>query len=288
MLADAPPWTRKFLTVNWDAIQRGSMPGGEWMPVEASGSTPKHRLVDALGCGHYGCVFSTNTPGLVMKISSDPSEAAFVKAAVKLGEWPVGIVRYQAVLDLPGTHKNRPVFIIWREEAFGIGKIHDTTGWIEPMYGEPPRQDAHARREFESYHKAYSFAARYVRETSLKPTWLKRLAEAKQYEQWASSNVIWEDGLPSQSRGMHPAFTRYGASQRLAAALRICAICFELMENTNYAHEVGAALAFYLDQGILLADVHMQNIGQVTREDSDYGPQTYTVITDPGHAVFLR
>ena len=59
------------------------------------------------------------------------------------------------------------------------------------------------------------------------------------------------------------------------------------MENTNHASEVGAALGFYLNEGILLADVHRQNIGQVTRADSDYGPQTYTVITDPGHAVPL-
>jgi len=275
MLADAPPWTQKFLTTNWDAIRKGSMPDGEWMPLEAPSSTPRHRLVDALGCGHYGCVFATNTPGLVMKVSSDPSEAEFVKAAVKLGEWPVGIVRYQAVLDLPGSYRNRPVFIIWREEAFDVGEIHDT--------GDP-----HAKKEFNRYHYAYTFAARYVRETSLKPTWPKRFAEAERWKQWAWDNVIWEDGLPNATRGMHPAFTRYAVSQRLAAALRICDICFELMENTNYAHEVGAALGFYFNHGILLADVHRGNIGQVIREDPPYRPQTHTVITDPGHAVFLR
>lgn len=141
-LGDAPPWTRKFLTDNWDTIRQGSMPGGEWMPVEAPGSTPKRRLVDALGCGHYGCVFLTNTPGLVIKVSSDASEAEFIKAAVKLGEWPVGIVRYQAVLDLPGSHRGRPVFIIWREEAFDIGTIRSTG-------------DRGAEREFALYHEAY-------------------------------------------------------------------------------------------------------------------------------------
>ena len=136
------------------------------------------------------------------------------------------------------------------------------------------------------YHKAYRFAALYVRETSLKPTWAKRYAEAKRAEQWARNNVIWEDGLPSEARGMYPAFTRYSTTHRLAAALRICEICFELMEHTNYAPDVGSALGFYLDNGILLADVHMQNIGRVKR-DEGYGLEGRIVITDPGHAVFL-
>jgi hypothetical protein len=279
-LGDAPPWTRKFLADNWDTIRQGSMPGGEWMPVEGPGSTPKRRLVDALGCGHYGCVFSTNTPGLVIKISSDASEAEFVKAAVKLGEWPVGIVRYQAVLDLPGSHRGRPVFIIWREEAFDIGTIRSTG-------------DRGAEREFVLYHEAYLNAARFIRGLSIKPGFDVRLAEAKAQEQWAWNEVIWEDGGdrmigPSHQRSRKPGFMSMAPRYRLAAALRICAICFELMENTNHASEVGGALGFYLNEGILLADVHSQNIGQVTRTDSDYGPQTYTVITDPGHAVFLR
>jgi hypothetical protein len=251
-----------------------------WMPQELPGSTPKRRKVDSLGCGHYGCVFLTNTPGLVIKISSDPSEAEFVKAAVKIGEWPVGIVRYQAVLDLPGTHRNRGVFIIWREEAFDIGKVYDTG------------QDWHAAREFSRYHTAYLNAARFVRGLSRKSAgrfkesaFPRQRQEAAAYEDWAWNNVIWEDGLAS---GSTFGFMRYRGAQRLAAALRICHICFELMENTNYAHEVGAALGFYLDQGILLADVHLGNIGRVERDDPNYGPQIHNVITDPGHAVFLR
>lgn len=280
MLADvAPPWTLKFLTANWDAIQRGSM--AAWMPRELPGSTPKRREVDSLGCGHYGCVMLTNTPGLVIKISSDPSEAAFVKAAVTLGEWPHGIVRYQAILDLPGAHKGRPVFIIWREEAFDIGKLD---------------RSHYAFREFEQYHTAYLNAARVVREMSRKPAFAKQLAEVKaRYEQWAWGHIVWEDGRAKGGswgeRTSPPPFMRYKGAQRIAAALRICAIAFEMMANTAYGTEVGAALEFYLDRGILLADVHTMNIGHVSRPDPDYpegGPQTYTVITDPGHAVFLN
>lgn len=271
---DAPPWTLRFLTDNWDAIAKDVKPG--WMPVEGAASTERRRLSDALGCGHYGCVFSTNTPGLVMKVSSDPSEAEFIKAAIQIGDWPDGIVRYQAVLDLPGSHRNRPVFVIWREEAFEIGKVN---------------ADRHAYREFLAYHEAYRNAATYVRKLSVKPGFAAKLAAARRMEEWAWNNVIWEDGKSNAGYSRPPSqlqFLRFLPSQRLAAALRICGICFDLMEHTDYAHEVGAALGFYLDHGVLLADVHFQNIGKVTRSDPGYSPRVISVITDPGHAVFLR
>lgn len=273
----APAWTVRFLTEHWNTIVKGSMPA--WMPVELEGSTPRRRSFDSLGCGHYGCVFRTHTPGLVMKISSDQSEAIFVKAAVKLGDWPDGIVRYQAILDLPGSHRNRPVSIIWREEAYEIGVISS------PQFEKNPR----AAQEVQRYHSAYMNAARVVREMSTKPNWPKMLVEAKRFEEWAWNHVIWEDGERRTTSGTASglAFMRYRGGQRLAAALRICAICFEMWENTDSRSEIGAALGFYLDHGILLADVHYNNMGKVTREVPGWGEQVYDVITDPGHAVFL-
>lgn len=270
-----PTWVLRFLTDNWAAIERAGLPG--WMPVEMADSTPKRRRVDVFGCGHYGCVMPTHMPGLVIKISSDMSEAAFVNFAVRLGEWPPGIVKYHALVELPGSFRGRNVSVIWREEAFDVGMVHDTG------------QDAHAKREFQNYHQAYRNAATFVREASIKANFAEKLAEAHAGQEWAWNNVIWEDGggAPHYSTPPPPRFKTYPARLRLAAALRICHICFELMENTNYAHEVGAALGFYLGHNVLLADVHMQNIGQVTRDAPGWGPQIHTVITDPGHAVFL-
>ncbi len=270
-----PPWANRILNENWTSIEK-EVGRESWMPKLAEGSGKKRTFAE-LGCGHYGCVFETSEPGIVFKISTDSSEIDFVKAAMKLGEWPTGIVRYHAVLEVEGTHRKRPAFVVWREEAFDIGKqsLLDYVG------------ERDLEREWMRYHKAYRFAATYVRDTSLKPTWAKRMAEAKRAEQWAFQNVIWEDGLPSEARGMYPAFTRYSTTHRLAAALRICEICFELMEHTNYMPAVGYALGFYMEHRILLADVHTQNIGRVTRIDPGYGPQDHVVITDPGHAVFL-
>ena len=274
-----PPWANRLLNENWSAIL-AEVGKPSWMPRLAEGSGKKKTFAE-LGCGHYGCVFSTSEPGIVFKISTDSSEVEFVKAALKIGDRPAGIVRYHAVLEVEGTHRKRRAFVVWREEAFDVGHVSrpaDLPGGL----GDDPR----SRSEWLRYHKAYVFAARYVHETSTKATWAKRLDEARRHEGWAWKNVIWEDGLPVERLGFHPQFTRYLPSQRLAAALRICAISFELMEHTNFAPDVGGALGFYLDHGILLADVHLQNVGRVRRRD-EYGEREIVVITDPGHAVFI-
>jgi hypothetical protein len=276
-----PPWANRILNENWKSIL-AEVGKPAWMPKLAEGSGKKKTFAE-LGCGHYGCVFATDEHGIVFKISTDPSEVEFVKAAMKLGDWPTGIVRYHAVLDVQGSHRKRQAFVVWREEAFDVGKIG-----VGPNPG--------AQRDFQRYHDAYRNAAMYVRELSIKPGFDRKLAEARKNESWAWNHVIWEDGLHSSHEdqwqgarrivGVPPRFKRYSTYQRLAAALRICAITFELMEHTNYAPDVGAALGFYLDHGILLADVHMNNIGRV-RRDEGYGVEVRIVITDPGHAVFL-
>lgn len=240
-----------------------------WMPREAAGSKPGKRKLDAFGCGHYGCVMPTQGEGLVCKVSSDPSEAMFIEAALKLGEWPDGIVRYHALLRLDDSHLKRPVFVTWREEAYGLGQM-DSTHYA---YGE-----------FAKYHRVYLNTARMVREMVTKPAWPEQLTKALPLlDTWAWREVTVEDGMRRQP-GYTAPIERYRGPQRLAAALRVCELCFEMMESTAYAYTVGQALKFYFDHGILLADVHTNNIGRVRRED--YTDDIYA-ITDPGHAVFL-
>ena len=56
--------------------------------------------------------------------------------------------------------------------------------------------------------------------------------------------------------------------------------------NTFYVEH--GAFEFYLDKGILLADVHTNNVGVIEYRD-EYADRHSTTwaITDPGHAVFL-
>lgn len=266
----AQPWVNRILTQHWDGILADRRDNEAWMPREAPGSKPRKRVLDAFGCGHYGCALPTSAPGMVCKVSSDASEAVFIDAALKLGDWPVGIVKYYHRMELPDSHLRRPVFVTWREEAYDVGKM-DTTHY--------------AYREWSKYHQIYQNTARKVREAATKPSWAKLLREAQPLlNEWAWQNISLEDGERKYPSVTAAAYERYTGARRLAAALRICELAFEMMGSVAYATEVGAALSFYFEHGILLADVHTNNIGKVDRED--YSGRIYA-ITDPGHAVFL-
>ena len=73
-------------------------------------------------CGYYGCVYRTNKEHVVFKVTSDITEIKFVELILQMGEEPEGIVKYYRIVKFPGSYRGRPVYGIWREEAFDIGK----------------------------------------------------------------------------------------------------------------------------------------------------------------------
>ena len=246
-----------------------------WREIEAAIKLAWRPERDAaLGCGHYGCVFRTASPGVVCKVTTDRTEFDFVTFAMAL-PWPAGIVRYYAVMDLQQQYLRRPVFAVWREEANRVGE-HD--------------RNHYAYKEFQRYHGIYRHAAGYVRKHEDR---LDRLPEAALITAWDTIEI--DDGVPSNrieaplhiqrqrgADGKAP-FERLGTPiARLAAAIRLSRISLEMMSQTAYGYTVGEALLHYLDHGMLLADVHLQNIGHVNRDGHEL-----LVITDPGHAVLL-
>jgi hypothetical protein len=50
---------------------------------------------------------------------------------------------------------------------------------------------------------------------------------------------------------------------------------------------VGRALDYCLDRGVLLCDVHGNNVGKIECDPEEYPGDLSWGITDPGHAVFL-
>lgn len=77
-------------------------------------------------------------------------------------------------------------------------------------------------------------------------------------------------------------------AKKAAVSLRLCESTAEIMEHTYASDLIGGAFSFYLEHGMLLADVHANNVGVVTRKndhDDEWGG--YNVITDPGHMVPL-
>jgi hypothetical protein len=85
----------------------------------------------------------------------------------------------------------------------------------------------------------------------------------------------------------------YGENDVLAWLLATCGQIIVQMQQRNVSYHIGDALQTYLEAGLLLADVHTNNVGIVNRRtpanvDRWYWVGRYWVITDPGRAVVLK
>jgi hypothetical protein len=264
-----PPWADKAIKNNWEEIQDFQIEND--LPVVSDDLPAKFK---ELGCGHYGCVLPTRDPETVFKLTSDPTEAEFIRLAEPLG-WPDGIVRYHGMLPLKATFRRRPIFAIWREAASNVGNLYERyAGTDQPFY--------HEMKSLEKRLTQFKDHAARLRNTLQRAKDPGTLwTEAKSLKNWAWRNVSGDDVEGNVDYGgfrrRYPWFDSQRSAYRVAASFQACEIVAELMEN---------AFSFYLEKGFLLADVHSGNVGQVYRHD-DYEERTLWVITDPGHVVVL-
>jgi len=259
MLGVAAGTGKRIVQSVWDSIQP------DWRPT----------ILTPYGCGHYGCVYPTQNPEIVLKVTTDPTEAAFVQIAQTLG-FPDGIVKYYRIEATAATYRGRTAYLIWRESAYEVG---DVFGGIVAITRDA---DPYLRRtalEASKYLSMFQGYAGLIRNSIIKssdPVALQ--VAAAQFADWAWNEINWEDSV---SR-----IKQYRGPQRLAAAERAALGTAQMLGSTYLFDEVGQALEYYLNRGLLLADVHGGNIGRVRRED--YGEEGLIVVTDPGHLVDLR
>lgn len=269
------PWVDRAMQNVWQRVTAAA-------PVE--GGVPRLTAgrpfsVEEYGCGHYGCVMPTQDPRVVAKLTSDPTEAFFVTAALALAardrDWPEGIVRYYGIFRTPGTYRGRPLFVLWREEATDIGFL---------LRGPDDRQ----KREALYLLMAFKDVAALVRETLARSSDpFRMIAEARKQEERGGFGDRLERMLRTRTaygqpapRTAIPSWVRGG--DRVAVGLAFLRYAAETMEHTYLVDQVGATLGYYLDAGLLLADVHANNLGLIKDRAGNA-----LVITDPGHAVPL-
>src|SRR6185295_8057189 len=89
--------------------------------VRARGATVQSRMKE-YGCGAYGCALPTLDPNIVIKVTTDETEAEFAQKLSKKLIVPV-VVKYEAAMPLGDQHQGRPITLLWREEAKDIGKL---------------------------------------------------------------------------------------------------------------------------------------------------------------------
>jgi hypothetical protein len=303
-----PPWSKrmikKYSSQISDRAREFSLPTPLW--DEQYSVSDDHDVL--LGCAHYGCVYRTNQPGIVFKITTDVSEAHFIKIALDLKKQidPIGIVEYFKVFALPPetTHLNRPVFAVWREEAFNVG--HPSEGWRELMdQKESALSNEMFRSEFSYYSRSWqqfnNRLAQYMHHASEVRNRLvllhKKLTPDEYWNyaelQWNRSSSLYDElyAADGELKTVAEVAGRVACElghcpgrsweMRLPIHLAICNQHAEMMRNEFLGDGVGGVLQDYLEAGMLMADVHMGNIG--TRRD-DVTP----IIVDPGHAVLFK
>jgi hypothetical protein len=265
-----PPWTTRAVAKDWDRLS--DLVGADWMPaLSKPHASRKGELVatlDTLGCGAYGCVLETDDPDVVLKITTDASEAEF--ASKVLPRMPAaaqaGVVRYLNTTKLDSKHERRPLYALWREAASDVGKIGSAKGITDRFLGR-------TRKSLITL-IAHSWEAAQVA--------LETLLDAGDeggeiYDEALTSGrseyaaKVDPEEIASQLASMDP------ASDRLAAALSYFQSTNDAMAGTDL-EQVGKALNAFLAEGVFVADVHEGNLGKVAGR---------WVITDPGNAIVL-
>lgn len=281
-LISNPPWVDEVVENNLRTLTRGPR-GAE---VIYSGGAGEHIHAPELGCGAYGCVLRTTEDRMVLKITTDASEATFVRMLQDRGvEKTAGLTQYYGTDHLQGKHNGRSIFALWREEADDVGRL-------EAM--DLPNR-------IETFREAIHFAFRLRQFRWLASIVMYTFENAKDRERTKARAAELAGWAAPQLEPQHiDMMTRQAAKEestvldehqgphKIALALRACRIVADFMTTESPASGlVGETFNQLMDAGLLLADVHGGNVGRVIREDR-YGEWPVWVVTDPGHMVLLR
>jgi hypothetical protein len=269
-------WLERTLMANWEALEQ-RVPA-KLMPVTDPQTRREYWIEgDTDICGHYGCVYPTRTKGIVCKVTTDKAEAAFVSAALDIGRFPDGIVEYQGAYELVAPGKTR-VFALWREEASVVGQkaaFHVAA----LMAGKGKFRGAPGRTlEILSATRMMGTWLNYALRHTADPEGLVKAAAAVRKDIW--SHVSLDDVVAVSRAG----FVRGFGPPPLEFAIGVAAFdqLLSYLAESPLGAPIGEAMRFYMKHGMLLADVHDENIGAVARDGG-----LALAITDPGDMIPL-
>ena len=123
-LKENPAWVTNILSKHYEELE-GEVPP-KWLPkLTKTKGVRGNNFVAKLkeyGCGVYGCVLPTLDPEVVLKLTTDDTEAEFAKDLASKLTKPV-TVRYHRIHDLPDKYKGRNTYLLWRDSANNVGEL---------------------------------------------------------------------------------------------------------------------------------------------------------------------
>jgi len=122
-MKDNPPWLTKAVAGSFEDLEGKVKPA--WLPRLEDVKPARGGLagkLHELGCGAYGCVLPTLDPKVVLKATTDVTEAQFAETLARDLVVPV-TVAYHQVTSLPAKRNGRRIYLLWREEAKDVGGL---------------------------------------------------------------------------------------------------------------------------------------------------------------------
>jgi hypothetical protein len=236
-----------------------------------------HKGFKEYGAGHYGVVYPTQKPGIVCKITTDRTEAQTVANMLTWEKIPYGMVKYYAIFQFSGSSlKRRPVYILWRDEMQPISlasEAHkDRHDWDELMQAllHDTKDIAHQARIWiqAAMRRAWKKSA------SFKQVWAD-IAWARDNEPDEFNFDIEQDNIDRWLCSM----SRLPFRKRMSQVLYALRLGWRDLISLSYGFHPGNALSYCLENDMLLADVHANNV--MKAQDGSWD------ISDPGHMIEL-
>lgn len=124
-----PEWVNNIIAINYDVLEKNVMPS--MLPrLDDVRPGPRGAIMaelHELGCGGYGCVLPTLDKGIVLKVTTDTTEAEFASEHANDLVAPI-CVRYHLVMRLAAKYKGNRVFLLWRDAADEVGTLRHALG----------------------------------------------------------------------------------------------------------------------------------------------------------------
>jgi hypothetical protein len=258
-LVPNPAWANNVIEQLWHRLQTETP---QRMPrldmLQAEGDNTLVGEVREFGCGFYGCVYPTVDPRVVMKITTDDTEAEFASNLSPTLIHPV-CTDYYKVVELNLQHDGRKVYILRRQEAHLVGKILEA---IAEAHGHKTLD-----RAFEliwMQHKNAEIAYQIMKGAR------KRLIALDDYI---------EQLTPRQLNTLKKADATK-AAREWASSVADLAVS-DIPELSGLFRDI---LEVFHRQHILFGDVHNGNLGAIHSPDGG----VRWVITDPGHVAVIN
>lgn len=135
-MQENPPWLSSAIADSYVELENKVPP--KWLPRFEEVHATRRGLSAAIkeyGCGSYGCVIPTLSAEVVLKATTDESEAKFAHEMAGKLVAPV-VVRYFMAVRLSRKRHGQRIYLLWRETADQVGKIGETSDHAEALVDE--------------------------------------------------------------------------------------------------------------------------------------------------------